>query len=364
MRALIEDGIQRILADHVTPQVLALGRQGQWAGAVWQLLEEGGFTRAACSAAQGGSDASCADVHPLLVACGYHGLPLPLPETLVASWLLEQAGLDVPEGAITLADPLASAPLRLQRVGDGWRIHGEVAHVPWGRHCAHLVLQAWHAGECHLVIVESRALSWQPGANLAREPRDGLRLLDVQPLQVARWPLAGAAPAGSSIRLYGAWLRAGQTAGAVQRALELAIRYVGEREQFGRPLAKFQAVQQQLAGAVSEGAAVSAAADHASHGAHQAGAAAAIAVAKITAAEAAGKVAAVTHAVHGAIGFTAEHALHHATQRLWSWRSEFGNLRWWSERLGLALCQQGAATAWYALADGTLPVATHPPEPA
>ena len=84
----------------------------------------------------------------------------------------------------------------------------------------------------------------------------------------------------------------------------------------------------------------------------------AIAVAKITACEAAGKVAAITHAVHGAIGFTAEHSLHHATQRLWSWRSEFGNLRWWSETLGRALCEQGAGRAWPMLADGTLQFAT------
>lgn len=355
MRELIADGIQRILADQVTSQVLQRSREGHWAGALWQLLDEAGFTRALCSSAQGGSDASWGDVHPLLVACGLHGLPLPLPETLLAGRLLEQAGLEVPAGPIGLVDPLAVGPVLLRRAAGTWRLDGDAMHVPWGRHCGHLLVEAWHQGQPVLALVGAPGLAWRRGANLAREPRDSASLAGVQPLQVASQPLGEA----GSVRLLAALLRAGQSAGAAQRALDMAIRHVGEREQFGRPLSRFQAVQQQLASAVSEGAAVSAAADHASDCAGTPAAPSAIAVAKITAAEAAGKVAAVTHAVHGAIGFTAEHALHHATQRLWAWRSEFGNLRWWSERLGRALCQQGPATAWHALADGTLPLTTH-----
>ena len=229
-----------------------------------------------------------------------------------------------------------------------------MGNVPWGRHCAHLLVEAWHEGGAQLVLLGTQGLETKPGSNLAREPRDTLVLNDAQPLHVARLPL----PGGESIRLYGALLRAAQSAGAARRALEQAVQYAGERVQFGRPLSKFQAVQQQIATAVSEVAAVSAAADHACDCAGTAAGRSAIAVAKITACEAAGKVAAITHAVHGAIGFTAEHSLHHATQRLWSWRSEFGNLRWWSERLGRALCAQGAGRAWPMLADGTLQFAT------
>jgi len=58
--------------------------------------------------------------------------------------------------------------------------------------------------------------------------------------------------------------------------------------------------------------------------------------------------------VHGAIGFTHEHALHLGTRRLWSWRSEFGTLTYWSGELGRALCQGGAAAFWPSLVAGQL----------
>ena len=55
MREMIEDGIRRMLADQVTPEVLRKAREGEWAGSLWKLLEEAGFTRALCSS---GSDAT------------------------------------------------------------------------------------------------------------------------------------------------------------------------------------------------------------------------------------------------------------------------------------------------------------------
>jgi acyl-CoA dehydrogenase len=45
----------------------------------------------------------------------------------------------------------------------------------------------------------------------------------------------------------GALARAVVMAGAMERALDTAVTYAGERKQFGRPIGKFQAVQQNLA---------------------------------------------------------------------------------------------------------------------
>jgi acyl-CoA dehydrogenase len=50
--------------------------------------------------------------------------------------------------------------------------------------------------------------------------------------------------------------------------------------------------------------------------------------------------------VHGAMGFTYEHTLHHATRRLWSWREEFGNETAWATRLGRIVATQGAERLW------------------
>jgi acyl-CoA dehydrogenase len=50
--------------------------------------------------------------------------------------------------------------------------------------------------------------------------------------------------------------------------------------------------------------------------------------------------------VHGAIGFTHEHALHKITRRLWAWRSEFGNDRFWALHVGQHIARIGASYLW------------------
>ena len=57
----------------------------------------------------------------------------------------------------------------------------------------------------------------------------------------------------------GALIRAFQMVGAMRRALDLSVEYAGDREQFGRPIGKFQAIQQMLAEAAGHLAAAEAA---------------------------------------------------------------------------------------------------------
>src|SRR3546814_1133074 len=58
------------------------------------------------------------------------------------------------------------------------------------------------------------------------------------------------------------------------------------------------------------------------------------ATAKIVASAAAPTIAATAHAVHGAIGISAEHDLHLFTRRLHGWRMEHGSEGYWEARLG------------------------------
>jgi len=37
------------------------------------------------------------------------------------------------------------------------------------------------------------------------------------------------------------------------------------------------------------------------------------------------------------MGMTQDYALHHFSRRLWSWRAEYGDERYWSARLGRAI---------------------------
>src|SRR5690606_4379180 len=79
--------------------------------------------------------------------------------------------------------------------------------------------------------------------NIARESRDTV-ILHETPLQEWR---AVPALGQAAVMRYGAMLRAAQIAGAIERILEQTLTYATERIQFGRPLAKFQAIQHHIA---------------------------------------------------------------------------------------------------------------------
>src|SRR3546814_11361569 len=107
-------------------------------------------------------------------------------------------------------------------------------------------------------------------------------------------------------------------AGAMGRALALSIDHVNTRHQFGRPLGKFQAVQQSLAVMACEVRAVDAAAAALAArldatGLDPSAADFEIAAAKLRANRAVGVVTAIAHQVHGASGFTEEYDLHRVT---------------------------------------------------
>jgi len=143
-------------------------------------------------------------------------------------------------------------------------------------------------------------------------------------------------------------------AGAMGRALALSIDHVNMRQQFGRPLGKFQAVQQSLAVMACEVRAVEAAAaalatrfDAVSL--DPSAADFEIAAAKLRANRAVGVVTAIAHQVHGAIGFTEEYDLHRVTVPLMRWRGAHGNDAYWAERLGRQAAGFGGRGFWEAM---------------
>ena len=137
-----------------------------------------------------------------------------------------------------------------------------------------------------------------------------------------------------------------QIAGALDAALALSVEHANTRVQFGKPLAKLQAVQQSLAVFASEAAAADVAGQAAAQGLDHGEAGFEIAAAKLRANLAAGAGAAIAHQVHGAIGFTRDHPLHKFTVRLSEWSSTSGNVHYWSTRLGQLVCSAGAARFW------------------
>jgi acyl-CoA dehydrogenase len=133
--------------------------------------------------------------------------------------------------------------------------------------------------------------------------------------------------------------------------LSHTVRYANERVAFERPIAKFQAVQHNLARLAGEAAAAAAAAGSAADAIAQAasfdeGTFLEAASAKIRCAEAAQEGAAIAHQVHGAIGISKEHILHRYTLRLLSWRDDFGNESYWAVELGKRVAARGADELW------------------
>jgi acyl-CoA dehydrogenase len=207
--------------------------------------------------------------------------------------------------------------------------------------CAHAVVAGELAGKGMLGLVATAGAARDVERNLAGEPRvllefEAARLLGCAPLDDAR----------ARLEAEGALLRSVQMAGALERTLEYALQYANERIQFGRPIAKFQAIQHMLAQLAGQVAAASAAVDVAVGASSSAPDDFAVAVAKSRAGEAAGKGTEIAHQVHGAMGYTREHNLHYCTRRLWSWRDEFGNETYWQSRLGRAVAEQGADALW------------------
>ncbi|MBO0766499.1 MAG: acyl-CoA dehydrogenase, partial [Hyphomicrobiaceae bacterium] len=225
--------------------------------------------------------------------------------------------------------------------------------VPLAKSAGHLaVLAEREAGGSAIALIAAGAIEVSEGANLAGDALNPVRFDRAQPVALAEAPPGLDAGA---LMLMGAAARAMQMAGALEAILDLAVAYANERVAFGRPIAKFQAVQHNLARLAGEVAAAIAAAGSAA----DAIAATArfdesvfleAASAKIRVGESAGEGAAIAHQVLGAIGFTREHVLHRFTRRLWAWRDDFGNESVWAVKLGNLLAAKGADALWPMLA--------------
>jgi acyl-CoA dehydrogenase len=137
-----------------------------------------------------------------------------------------------------------------------------------------------------------------------------------------------------------------QMAGAMEAALALSVEYARARQQFGKALSTFQAIQQQLAVFAQEVAATNMAVASACRAFDRGSAPFEIAAAKLRANIAVGTATSVAHQVHGAMGFTKEYKLQKLTKALWQWRSDYGNDRYWADTLGKIAAMQGADGFW------------------
>lgn len=335
---------ERIFGDFADPQTLAHQPEAVWRPALWQALETAGLPRCWAPEPLGGHGLDAMAGFALLRAAGRAAVSVPLADTMLASWVLGQAGLAVPEGplALLIASGRTEPPGMTQNTIGSRRI-------PFAAAAHWLVVVEAADGRADLsriALVPSERCRFEPGVNLAGDPLDAVSLdTDAQ-----TWTTTDAIRI-DDVRELGAVARSLQMAGALESMLDLSVRYSRERIAFGKTISQFQAVQHNLAmlgGEVAAAVAVSASAAEAF--ATLAGGSderlLEVAAAKIRCGEAARAGAAISHQVHGALGFTTEHVLHRYTLRALAWRDDFGSESDWALRLGRCVSRRSSAQLW------------------
>ena len=353
-RTMLSAAADEMFRDLCSPRTVRDAEEHGWSPDLWEALTEAGFPLVGVPEAAGGSGGDVADACALLMVAGRYAAPVPLAETgLLAGWAAAAAGLALPAGPATVAVGRRGDTVELSGAEGAWRLSGQVSRVPWGARCERVVLVAEHDGRYWVVSAPTAAATVTGGRNLAAEPRDTLTFTSVE-LDDALVAPAPESVTPHALMLRGALGRASLIAGALARVTELSVRYTEEREQFGRPVARFQAVQAHLVHIAEEAQLAGMAASVAALNCATALSFSDVAVAKIIASEAATSVARAAHQAHGAIGMTKEYELGQLTRRLWSWRDEFGSERSWSRALGHQLALAGADELWPRISTGLL----------
>jgi 3-oxo-4-pregnene-20-carboxyl-CoA dehydrogenase alpha subunit len=213
---------------------------------LWKSLGQAGLLGLAVPAELGGAGLGAVETGLLLTEIGRHAARVPAWSTLalgvlpVARWGSPAQQRDLLPRVLA-GQVLTAAPGEPVTATADWRITGTCHAVP-------------DADRAYRVLVPTDrgvALVDPAHASLVRTPTSAgtdefsLRLTDV-----AGEPLAGAEPgagAGADLRRYAVAGACALGDGALAGALRMTADHVRDRHQFGRPLATFQAVAQQIA---------------------------------------------------------------------------------------------------------------------
>lgn len=282
--------------------------------ALWQTLADSGFADALLPEDAGGAGLPLEQVFGLWELCGRHSLPLPLPETMWARALLHRSATQCPSGPIGLG--LGGLP------GPGAEL---VADVSAGRCCDHVLARA-PLGLLLLPVADAQVQPHGLGMD-ARMTWPALAWQRATPI----------ATADTDLKMVQALLASAQMSGALMAVFEQSLEHANQRQQFGKPIGKFQAIQHNLSLMAEQVFAARMAAQLACQGPVHRAHPLRVAVAKARTSMAAQQVADLAHGLHGAIGFTSEFDLQLRTRRLHAWRQCAGAESHWQQVLGQAM---------------------------
>jgi len=342
---IVVEAAEKLLRDLADPQKINHTKDDNWQSTLWTTLEDSGLPLSWVSEKLGGSGASMTEGFALLHLAGRYALPVPMAETMLAGWLLSQATIPSPSGAMTVA-PLNPND-RIMLDGEG-TLSGHARAIPFALQSDHVAILAQAPSGLHIALIKRSDCQYKSIPSLSGDDVADLTLKCVKPVILRPAP---AHWTSKTLALMGATARSLQIGGALQWILMQTITYSTERVAFKKQISKFQAIQHNLARLASETAAATTAASSAAQSLCMEdicseGVFLEASSSKIRCAEAAATSCAIAHQVHGAIGFTAEHTLHRFTLRALAWRDDFGNETYWSIALGQAVASLGSNQLW------------------
>ena len=341
---IIADAAEKLFKDLLTPVERENALQGVWPASLWKQLGDTGLLAAATAEKRGGSGLTTGGRCAIAKAAGKHALPAPMIESFLAEQALAAADLPVVTGIAGIISPSRHGGLVLSRRNGRVTLSGKTGRIPWGRYLNAVVAIAQDEGTHTTVCLQGPFLVTK-SENIPGEPSDSMAF-DHREVPSAQVGAQGKGLSPLSLRAAGALYRCSQMVGAMQTVLEMTTLYAKQREQFGRPIAKFQAVQQQIAMMASEIVASDCVTSAAVEAAEGGPATFETAAAKSRLGKAADTTIDVAHQIHGAIGTTRDFALHHFTMRLALWRDEYGSSSEWSDWIGQLVCANGGAALW------------------
>jgi acyl-CoA dehydrogenase len=345
IRDILLTTTEKILKDHSTKEVITEVEQGIWPAKLWETLEETGITSISIPEENQGSGGSLGDALSVLQAAGRFAAPIPLADTLLSKWVLSSCNLPFPDGPLAIVMPTSTASVKFTYSPAGWDISAAANKVSWARFAKAIVVLGYCEDSLVAALLHPDLVTINNGKNLAGESLDevifnhvvvGIENVKTMPSHMDE----------SAISTVAALMRVALMSGALERVLELSVSYANERKQFGRSIGRFQAVQQQLAILAGEVTAAGVAANMAISESEEEASWLSTALAKITLGQAISVAAPIAHQIHGAIGFTDEHALQQYTRRLWGWREEFGNETTWAVSVGKKILALGSESLW------------------
>jgi 3-oxocholest-4-en-26-oyl-CoA dehydrogenase beta subunit len=225
--------------------------------------------------------------------------------------------------------------------GDGYVLDGTARFVPFA-HIADDVLVVAATGDAltaFLVDGAAAGLTHERLGVVGPNVQNDIRLAGVAvPAGRVIGGVGDGAAVAATAAAFGAAATCAEMVGGAQRVLDTTVEYAGQREQFGRPIGSFQAVQHHCADMAIDVLTARFIAFEAiwrltAPGADPDEVALTVSVAKSWVSDAYQRVCALGHQVHGAIGFTAEHDLHHYLQHATSAALAFGDGDFHSDRV-------------------------------